>query len=40
MAPLSIAEVTGKGLVKLAGRRFAETAPFMRFLCDALELQY
>lgn len=40
MAPLSKAEVTGKGLVKLAGKRFAETVPFMRFLCDALEVPY
>jgi len=40
MAPLSLTEVTGEGLVELAGRRFAETAAFMRFLCEALEVQY
>ncbi|MFA6972007.1 MAG: DUF2461 domain-containing protein [Gallionella sp.] len=40
MTPLSIAEVTGPGLVKLAARQFAATAPFMKFLCDALEVQY
>lgn len=36
LAPLSLREATGSGLVKLAGKRFAETAPFMKFLCDAL----
>ncbi len=40
MAPLSIKEATGTGLVKLAGKRFAETVPFMKFLCAALEVQY
>lgn len=40
IAPLSIAEVTGSGLVKLAGKRFATTVPFMKFLCEALEVQY
>jgi uncharacterized protein (TIGR02453 family) len=40
IAPLSLAEVTGTGLVKLASKRFAETVPLMRFLCDALDVQY
>lgn len=40
IAPLSISEVTGKGLVELTGKRFAETAPFMRFLCEALDVSY
>lgn len=40
IAPLSVAEVTGTGLVKLAGSRFASAAPFMKFLCEALEIQY
>jgi len=40
MAPLSIAEVTGQNLVKLACGRFAETVSFMRFLCEALDVQY
>ena len=40
VAPLSLAEVTGSGLVKLAGARFAAAEPFMKFLCDALEIQY
>jgi uncharacterized protein (TIGR02453 family) len=40
IAPLSITEVTGPGLVKLAGRRFAATVPFMKFLCEALDVEY
>lgn len=40
LCPVTAAEVTGAGLVKLAGRRFAETEPFMRFLCEALDLAY
>jgi uncharacterized protein (TIGR02453 family) len=36
VAPLSFDEVTGAGLVKLAGARFAAAAPFMGLLCDAL----
>ncbi len=40
MTPLSAAEVTGRGLVELAGSKFAPTAPFMQFLCEALEIQY
>ncbi len=40
IAPLSVAEVTGKNLVKLAGDRFAAATPLMKFLCDALEVQY
>lgn len=40
IAPLSIAEVTASGLVKLAEKRFTSSAPFMRFLCEALEVPY
>ena len=40
VAPLSLAEVSGPGLVKLAGARFAATEPFMRFLCAALAVPY
>ena len=40
LVPLSRTEVTGAGLVKLAGKRFAETAPFMKFLCEALGVSY
>ncbi len=40
ITPLSIKEVTGTGLDKLAGKRFAETVPFMKFLCAALDVQY
>ena len=40
IVPLSRAEVTGPGLVKLAGARFAASAPFMKFLCAALNVQY
>jgi len=40
MAPLSRAEVTGSELVKLAGKRFAETAPLMKFLCEALGVPF
>ena len=40
IAPLSAAQVTGAGLVKLAGKRFAASVPFMRFLCEALGVQY
>ena len=40
LAPLSAAEVTGSGLVKLAGKRFTASVPLMRFLCEALEVPY
>ncbi|MDD2914337.1 MAG: DUF2461 domain-containing protein [Gallionella sp.] len=40
IAPLSAREVADTGLVKLAGKRFAETAPFMKFLCKALDVSY
>jgi uncharacterized protein (TIGR02453 family) len=40
LAPLSRTEVAGAGLVKLAGKRFAETTPFMKFLCEALGVSY
>jgi uncharacterized protein (TIGR02453 family) len=40
IASLSSREATGTGLVKLAGKRFAEATPFMRFLCEALDVAY
>lgn len=40
MAPLSFAEATRPGLVKLASERFSTTAPLMKFLCDALGVAY
>jgi uncharacterized protein (TIGR02453 family) len=40
LAPLTAAEVTGGDLVKLAGKRFAEAVPLMRFLCAAAGVQY
>ncbi|MFA6921559.1 MAG: DUF2461 domain-containing protein [Gallionella sp.] len=40
LAPLSIKEFTGKGLVALTEKRFTETVPFMQFLCEALEVPY
>ena len=40
IAPLTIKEAAGTGLVKLTGKRFAETVPFMKFLCEALDVVY
>jgi uncharacterized protein (TIGR02453 family) len=40
LAPLTIKEVTGKGLVVLAEERFSETIPFIKFLCQSLEVPY
>jgi len=40
LAPLSIKEVTGKSLVELTEKRFTESVPLMKFLCEALEVQY
>ena len=40
MVPLSDAEVTDSQLAELTGKRFAETVPFMRFLCEALNVQF
>jgi uncharacterized protein (TIGR02453 family) len=40
IAPLSIKEITGSGLLKLTEKRFAESVPFMKFLCEALDVQY
>jgi len=40
LASLSAAEVSGPGLVKLAGAGFAAAAPLMKFLCEALGVQY
>jgi len=40
LSPLSLDDVSGSGLVKLAGERFATSVPFMKFLCDALAVPY
>jgi len=40
ISPLSFEDVTKGGLVKLAGARFAAAAPFMQFLCEALDVPY
>ncbi|OIR09485.1 hypothetical protein GALL_83240 [mine drainage metagenome] len=40
IAPLSVSEVAGSGLVKLAGKRFTASVPFMGFLCEALDVPY
>ncbi|MDR2017250.1 MAG: DUF2461 domain-containing protein [Burkholderiales bacterium] len=40
LAPLSKAEVVEGDLVRLAGARFSETVPLMRFLCEAIGIQY
>ena len=40
VAPLSVAEVTGSALLKITGDRFATSVPFMKFLCDAIGVQY
>jgi uncharacterized protein (TIGR02453 family) len=40
IAPLTRKEVTGSGLLTLTEKRFAESVPFMRFLCEALGVQY
>ena len=40
IAALTGKEVTGKGLVALAEKRFTETTPMMKFLCEALGVQY
>jgi uncharacterized protein (TIGR02453 family) len=40
MTALGFDEATKPGLVKLASKHFAVTAPFMAFLCEALDVQY
>lgn len=40
ISPLTLKDVTGAGFVKLAEKRFAETEPLMRFLCEALNVPY
>ncbi len=40
LAPLTIKEVTGKSLVSLTEKRFTESVPLMKFLCEALEVKY
>jgi uncharacterized protein (TIGR02453 family) len=40
LSSLSVDEVTGKGLVKLSGKRFAAAVPLMKFLCEAIEVSF
>ena len=40
ISPLDASEVCGGALVELAAQRYREAAPFMRFLCQALEVPY
>ena len=40
LAPLALSEVVHPGLVKLASARFAAAVPLMKFLCEALAVQY
>ncbi|HZW25981.1 MAG TPA: hypothetical protein VFF26_10905 [Gallionella sp.] len=40
MAALSAAEVTSKKLRPLVVKRFRQAAPYMGFLCKALELRF
>jgi uncharacterized protein (TIGR02453 family) len=40
LSPLSGEEVTGKGLPKLAEKRFVAATPFIRFLCAALDAPF
>ena len=40
ISPLSAREITGSSVVKSVGKRYAEAAPFMKFLCHALEVPY
>lgn len=40
IAPLSFADVTAPRLVRLAAERFAASRPLMKFLCDALVVNY
>lgn len=40
LAPLPAAELTTAGLVKRAGAQFATAAPFMKFLCEALNVPW
>lgn len=40
LSDLAPEEVIGSGLIKLASERFTAAAPFMKFLCDALQVAY
>ena len=40
LAPLTSKEITGNGLLKLTEKRLAESVPLMKFLCEALGVQY
>jgi uncharacterized protein (TIGR02453 family) len=40
LAPLTKEEVTGKALLSIMLERFHEAAPYMRFLCQALNLPF
>jgi uncharacterized protein (TIGR02453 family) len=40
VAPVSLDDVTGPELVKLAASRFAASAPLVKFLCEAVGVRY
>jgi len=40
LSSLTKVEVTGRGLAKLAGKKFTATVPLMQFLCEALGVEY
>ena len=40
MAPLSDTDATGSHLIELTSARFAEAVPLMRFLCEAVNVQF
>jgi uncharacterized protein (TIGR02453 family) len=40
LAPLSMAQVVSAGLLPLLVERFCQAAPYMRFLCQALDLPF
>jgi uncharacterized protein (TIGR02453 family) len=40
LSPLTQKDVTGKNFAQLAAKRFSESAPFMAFLCQAVNIQY
>lgn len=40
IAPISLAEMTGDGIVDLVVSRVKQAKPLMRFLCDAIDVPY
>jgi uncharacterized protein (TIGR02453 family) len=40
LMPLTPADVSGSKLVKLVEKRYTETVPFMKFLCEALNVPF